>query len=42
MEIFELAGHLGVKLALDSESGISINIRDTDDNAKKLDCIRKG
>ncbi|EZF35024.1 hypothetical protein H109_05583 [Trichophyton interdigitale MR816] len=41
MEIFELAGHLGVKLALDSESGISINIQDTDDNAKKLDCIRK-
>ncbi|EFQ97966.1 beta-TrCP [Nannizzia gypsea CBS 118893] len=41
MEIFELAGHLGVKLALDSESGISINIQDTDDNAKKLDCVRK-
>ncbi|KAK2808516.1 hypothetical protein FQN49_008713 [Arthroderma sp. PD_2] len=41
MEISELADNLGVKLALDSESGISINIGDTDDNSKDLDCIRK-
>ncbi|KAM5467999.1 hypothetical protein MauCBS54593_005281 [Microsporum audouinii] len=41
MEISELADNLGVKLSLDSESGICINIQDTDDNAKELYCIRK-